>query len=101
MSLAAVLVLAAALVGLGLWGALSQQAVVMVLMGVELMLNGVMVAAGGFWALSAGGRPEGQVLVVAVMAVMAVEMAVGFAVLVALYRARQVDMTDGLDSLGG
>jgi NAD(P)H-quinone oxidoreductase subunit 4L len=101
MSLEAVLVLAAALVGLGLWGALSQQAIVMVLMGVELMLNGVMVAAGAFWAYSGAGRPEGQVLVVVVMAVMAVEMAVGFAVLVALYRARQVDMTEGLDSMGG
>jgi NAD(P)H-quinone oxidoreductase subunit 4L len=99
-SLTAVLLVSAALLGLGLWGALSQQAIVMVLMGVELMLNGVMVAAGGLWAYSGAGRPEGQVLVIVVLAVMAVEMAVGFAVLVALYRARQVDMTEGLDSMG-
>ncbi|HWH35056.1 MAG TPA: NADH-quinone oxidoreductase subunit K [Acidimicrobiales bacterium] len=99
MSLEAVLVVAAALVGLGLWGALSQQSIVMVLMGIELIVNGAMLAGGGLWAYAAGGAPEGQLLVIVAMAVMAVEMAVGFALLVALYRTRQVDMTDGLTSL--
>ena len=101
MSLPAALVVASALVGLGLWGALSQQALVMVLMGIELIVNGAILAAGAFWAYTAGGLPQGQVLVIVAMAVMAVEMAVGFAVIVAVYRARQVDMTEGLDSMGG
>lgn len=99
MSLEAVLVVAAALVGLGLWGALSQQSIVMLLMGIELMINGIILAAAGFWAYASGGAPEGQVLVILAMAVMAVEMAIGFAVVVAIYRARQVDMTEGLGSL--
>jgi len=99
MSLEGALVVAAALVGLGLWGALSQQSIVMVLMGVELMVNGVILAAAALWAFAAAGAPEGQLLVVMAMAVMAVELAVGFAVVVALYRCRQVDMTDGLESL--
>lgn len=99
MSLEAILLVAGALVGLGVWGALSQQSIVMVLMGIELMVNGAMLAAGGLWAYAAGGTPKGQLLVVVAMAVMAVEMAIGFAVLVALYRARQVDMVAGLDSL--
>ncbi len=98
-SLPAVLIVAAALVGLGIWGALAQQSIVMLLMGIELMVNGVMLAAAGFWAYAAGGTPKGQLLVVVALVVMAVEMAVGFAIVVALYRARQIDMTDDLDSM--
>lgn len=99
MTLVSILLAAGALIGLGVWGALSQQSIVMIMMGIELMLNGVMLAAGGFWAFTAGGAPEGQLLVIVAMAVMAVEMAVGFAVVIALYRARQVDMTEGMDSM--
>lgn len=99
MTLETVLVVAAALVGLGLWGALSQQSIVMLLMGIELIVNGIMLAGGGFWAFAAGGTPEGQLLVIVAMAVMTVEMAIGFAIVVAVYRARQVDMSEGLGSL--
>ncbi|MDQ6726411.1 MAG: NADH-quinone oxidoreductase subunit NuoK [Actinomycetota bacterium] len=101
MNLTGVLVVAAALFGLGLWGALGQQSIVMLLMGIELMINGVILMAGGLWSFAAGGDPKGQLLVVIAMAVMAVEMAIGLAVVVALFRARQVDMTDGLESLAG
>lgn len=99
MNLETVLVVASALIGLGVWGALSQQSIVMLLMGIELMVNGVMLAATGVWIECAGGLPKGQLLVIVVMAVMAVEMSIGFAIVVAVYRARQVDMTEGLASL--
>ncbi len=99
MTLEALLVVAAALLGIGIYGALSQQTFVMIMMGLELMLNGVMLAAVGFWAFAGGGAPKGQVLVIVAMVVMAVEMAIGFALVVAVYRARQVDMADSLDSL--
>jgi NAD(P)H-quinone oxidoreductase subunit 4L len=71
----------------------------MILMGVELMLNGAILAAGGLWAFAAGGIPKGELLVIVAMVAMAVELAVGFALVVAVYRARQVDMTDSLDTL--
>lgn len=100
MNLTTILLVASALIGLGLWGTLSQQSIVMIMMGIELMINGAILAGGGLWALSSGGAPEGQLLVVVAMAVMAVEIAVGFAIVVAVYRARQVDMTEGLDSMG-
>jgi NAD(P)H-quinone oxidoreductase subunit 4L len=99
MSLTGLLILAAALVGIGLYGALSQQSFVMLMMGLELIINGAMLAAVAFWALSAGGAPEGQLLTIVVMAVMAVEMALGFALVVAVYRATQTDMTEGLRDL--
>ena len=101
MSLATILVVAGALIGIGVWGALAQQTFVMVMMGIELMVNGTILAAAGFWAYSAGGGPEGQVLVIVAMAVMAVEMAIGFALVAAVYRRRQVDMTEGIGSLRG
>lgn len=101
MTLTAILLVAAALVGIGLYGALSQQSIVMLLMGVELVLNGAMLAAGGFWALAAAGTPKGQVLVIVALLVMAVEMTVGFALVVAVYRTRQADTTESLGSLKG
>ncbi|SFQ72110.1 NAD(P)H-quinone oxidoreductase subunit 4L [Amycolatopsis arida] len=101
MTLQAFLVLAAALFSVGLYGALSQQSIVMVMMGLELMVNAVLVAAAAFWYFVWPLRPDGQVLVLVAMVVMAVEMAMGFAVVIALYRARGVDMTDMAAELRG
>ncbi len=99
MTLIIVLLGAAALIGIGLYGALSQQSFVMLMMGLELMLNGALLAIIGFWSRALGGAPEGQLLAIIVMAVMAVEMAIGFALVVAVYRKRQADTTEGLGTL--
>ncbi|MEV5827481.1 NADH-quinone oxidoreductase subunit NuoK [Spirillospora sp. NPDC052242] len=100
MTLEAFLTVAAALFCVGLYGALSQQSIVMLMMGIELMVNGVLVAAGGFWYAV---RPavDGQVLVLVAITVMALEMAVGFAVVTALFRARDADLTDDAGDLRG
>ena len=95
------LTVAAGLVGAGLYGALSQQSIVMVMMGLELVLNGVLLAAGAAWYFIAPELPDAQMLAVVVLVVMAVEMAMGFAVTVAIYRARQVDMVDMASDLRG
>jgi NAD(P)H-quinone oxidoreductase subunit 4L len=96
-----VLTVAAGLVGVGLFGALSQQSIVMVMMGLELVLNGVLLAAAAAWYFIAPGMPDAQMLAVVVLVVMAVEMAMGFAVTIAIYRARQVDMVDMAADLRG
>ena len=101
MTVTTLLLVAAALVGIGVYGALSQQSFVMIMMGLELIINGVMLAAVTFWALTTDGNPKGQLLTIIAMAVMAIEMAVGFAVVAAVYRARQVDMTEGVQSMKG
>jgi NAD(P)H-quinone oxidoreductase subunit 4L len=93
-SLQLFLLLAAALFSIGLYGALSQQSIVMIMMGLELMVNGIIVAAGTFWRFVAPAAVSGQVVVVVAVVAMAVEMAIGFAVVTALYRARHADMTD-------
>ena len=96
-----VLTIAAGLIGVGLFGALSQQTIVMVMMGLELVLNGVLLAGGAAWYFLAPELPDAQVLVVVALVVMAVEMAMGFAVTIAIYRARQVDMVDMATDLRG
>jgi NAD(P)H-quinone oxidoreductase subunit 4L len=101
MTLQTVLLVAAALFSIGLYGALSQQSIVMLMMGLELMLNGVTLAAAAFWYFIAPGATDGQVLIVVVITAMAIEMAMGFAVVIAIYRRRQVDMTDDAADLRG
>lgn len=100
MTLEVVLIAAAALFCVGLYGALSQQVVVMVMMGLELMLNGVILAAAGLWWFLAPA-PDGQVLLLVVITAMTVEMAMGFAVATLLHRSRESDMTDMATDLSG
>ncbi|MFC4034802.1 NADH-quinone oxidoreductase subunit NuoK [Streptomyces polygonati] len=95
------LLLAAALFSIGLYGALSQQSIVMIMMGIELMVGGVIVGAAAFWRFLAPATGSGQMIVVAALVAMAVEMAMGFAVTTAIFRARQVDMTDMARDLKG
>lgn len=99
MTLTAVLVVAAALWGVGLYGALSQQSLVMLMMGLELLIAAALLAGAGMWRFAGAGAPEGQLLVIIGMAVMAIEMAMGFAVVVNLYRVREADMTEGIEEL--
>lgn len=99
MSLEALLVVAAALFGLGVYGALSQQSFVMLLMGLELMINAAILTGVALWALTAGGAPKGQMLVLVFLTVMAVEMALGFALITNVYRVRKADMTEKLKRL--
>ncbi|MBW3611346.1 MAG: NADH-quinone oxidoreductase subunit NuoK [Actinomycetota bacterium] len=101
MELQLLLVVSAALFGIGVYGALSQQTFVMIMMGIELMLNGAMLAAVALWAMSGAGAPKGQLLTVIVMTVMAVEAALGFALVIGIFRTRQADMTEMLEQLKG
>ncbi len=101
MSLETILLVAAALFGIGVYGALSQQSFVMLMMGLELMINGGILALVAFWAFTAGGNPQGQMLAIVFMTVMAVEMALGFALITNVYRARRADITEKLRRLKG
>ncbi len=95
------MVVAAALLGVGVYGAVSQQSFVMIMMGIELIINGALLAGVIMWALAAGGSPKGQMLGVVILTVMAVEMAVGFTVMVGIYRVRKADITEKTKRLRG
>jgi NAD(P)H-quinone oxidoreductase subunit 4L len=98
-SLDALLIVAAAIFAIGLYGALSQQSFVMLMMGLELIINSAILAAVALWAASTEGNPKGQMLAIVFMTVMAIEMALGFALIVNVYRARKADMTEKLKRL--
>lgn len=101
LTLQIVLTVAAALIGTGIFGALSQQSIVMVMMGLELVVNGVLLGSGAAWFFLRPELPGAQVLVLMATVVMAVEMAMGFAVALAIYRSSQVDMVDMAGELNG
>jgi len=101
MSLEWFLLLGAALIGIGVWGALSQMSIVMLMMGLELMLNGVLLSVVAFWYYVAPESAKGQVFAIIVMTLMAVEAALGFAIVIAVYRGKMLDTVDGAGDLKG
>ncbi len=95
------LVVGALLFGVGLYGALSQTNLVMIMMGVELMLGAAMVNLVAFWRFLHPGAFSGQFFVLVVMTVMAIEAAVGFGVGTARFRARgSVEMEEATELRG-
>ncbi len=95
------LVSGAALFGVGIYGALSQTNLVMIMMGVELILAGAMVNMVAFWRYLHPDNPAGQMFVLIIMTVMAIEMAVGFGVAIARFRAKgSVEMEEATELKG-
>jgi len=89
------------LFGVGLYGALSQTNLVMIMMGIELMLGGALVNLVAFWRYLHPGAYSGQMFVLIVMTVMALEMAVGFGVGTGRFRATgSVEMDEAEDLKG-
>ncbi|MBN1954516.1 MAG: NADH-quinone oxidoreductase subunit NuoK [Anaerolineae bacterium] len=87
------LILAAALFCVGLYGVLVRRNAVAILMGIELMLNAVNINLLAFWRFTEPAAATGQAFAAFVYAVAAAEVAVGLALIVAIYRNRQtVDM---------
>lgn len=93
------LVLSAALFALGAYGALARRNLLIVLMSIELMLNGVNVALLAFARLA--GDSAGHVFVLIVMGVAAAEVSVGLAILIAVFRSRRTVDASDLRSLQG
>jgi NADH:ubiquinone oxidoreductase subunit K len=82
------LILSALLFSIGAYGVLSRRNLLLVLMSVELMLNGVNIALVAFARLQQ--NLDGHVFVMMVMGVAAAEVGVGLALLIALFRNRRV-----------
>lgn len=95
------LVIGAVLFGIGLYGALGQTNLVMIMMGVELMLGAAMVNLVAFWRFLHPDVYAGQMFVLVVMTVMAVEAAVGFGVGTARFRSKgSVEMEEAAELKG-
>jgi len=100
-TLVVALIVGAILFGIGLYGALSQTNMVMIMMGVELMLGAAMVNLVAFWRFLHPTVYAGQMFVLIIMTVMALEAAVGFGVATARFRAKgSVEMEEAEELKG-
>jgi len=89
------IVLAGVLFAIGAGGVLLRRSGIAILLGVELMLNAVNLSLVAFSRQY--GHLDGQVFVFFVMAVAAAEVAVGLALLVAIFRKQQSIDVDRLN----
>ncbi len=93
MQLTYVLILAALLFCIGIYGLVTSRNAVRVLMSIELLLNAVNLNLIGFANYLDGQQIKGQVFAIFVITVAAAEAAVGLAIILAIYRNRDtVDM---------
>jgi NADH-quinone oxidoreductase subunit K len=85
--LAAYLIVAALLFAIGLGGALTRRSAILVLIGIELMLNAANLNLIAFWRY--GPHPEaltGMMFAIFSIAVAAAEAAVGLGLVISIYR---------------
>ena len=97
------LVVSAFLFAIGFAGVMLRRNLIVILMSLELMLNAANLSLVAFsrFRVGANGLPDykAQVFVFFVITVAAAEMAVGLALFVALYRARQTTDVKDISSL--
>ncbi|MFM7215128.1 MAG: NADH-quinone oxidoreductase subunit NuoK [Verrucomicrobiota bacterium] len=91
------LVVSALLFSLGLFGVLARRNLIVIYMSLELMLNAANLALVAFSRFNE--NLNGQVMVFFIITVAAAEVAVGLALIVALYRKRRTADVDDLASL--
>lgn len=95
------LILAAFLFTIGLVAVLIRRNAVVILMGIELMLNAVNINLLTFWKYFWADKPDGLVFAAVVFAVAAAETAVGLALIISAYRRRSTVAADEMDLLKG
>lgn len=96
------LVLSAFLFAIGLAGALTRRNAILVLVGIELMLNAANLNFIAFWRF--GANPQeitGLMFVIFSIAVAAAEAAVGLALIIAIYRHYRTSNVDQINSMKG
>ena len=94
-----VVALSAVLFTLGVVGVLIRRNAIIAFMSVELMLNAANLAFVAFARLY--GSLNGQIFVFFIMAVAAAEVAVGLALIVAIFHTKQSINVDDINSLKG
>jgi len=97
------LIVSGLLFTIGFAGVILRRNIIVIFMSLELMLNAANLSLVAFsrFRLNAEGMPNyhGQVFVFFIITVAAAEVAVGLAIIVALYRARQTTHVEDVNSL--
>ncbi|HEX4644675.1 MAG TPA: NADH-quinone oxidoreductase subunit NuoK [Verrucomicrobiae bacterium] len=96
------LIFSALLFAIGLAGALTRRNAILVLIGIELMLNAANLNFIAFWRYSPDSEAiTGIMFVIFAIAVAAAEAAVGLALIISIYRHYKTTNLDKMDSLKG
>jgi NADH-quinone oxidoreductase subunit K len=93
------LIVAAGLFCIGAYGVLSRRNAVAILMGVELMLNAVIINLVAFWRYVDPAIMAGQAFAAFVYVVAAAEASVGLAIIISVYRGRRSVVVEDIDLL--
>ncbi len=94
LSLEHYLVLSAVLFSIGIYGALTKRSAVVILMSIELMLNGAAIAMVAFSRYITPALLTGQLFTIFIIVVAAAEATVGLAIIMSVYRNREtIDVT--------
>ena len=99
--LTAYLLVGAALFAIGLYAILVQRTAVMVLMGIEVLLNAIGLNLIAFWRYVAPADYSGQIFTIIIVTIGAIEMSIGLGLMMLLYRRRQTVQIDKYDALRG
>ena len=92
--LTAYLIVGAVLFAIGVYTVVAQRSAVMVLMGIELLLNAIGLNIIAFWRFTAPADYSAQIFAILIVTIGAVEMAIGLAIMMLLYRQRQSVQVD-------
>ena len=93
----AFLMVSGLLFSIGIFGVIMRKNTLVIYMSLELMLNAVNLALVSFSRYN--GTMDGNIFVFFIITVAAAEVAVGLAIVVALYRRRQSVMVDEINAL--
>lgn len=95
------LFLAAVLFCIGLAGALTRRHIILILAGIEMMLNAANINLVAFWHFGDPAATEGVMLVLFGIAIAGAEAAVGLALIIAIYRRFKVSRLEEVTGLKG
>ncbi len=92
---------AAALFVIGVYGALVRRNIIGILLSIELIVNAVNVNLVAFSRSTSLAPETGQIFALFIIAMAAAAVAVGLAIVLALFRIRKTIFTDQIDLLKG
>jgi len=95
------LLVAALLFAIGLAGALTRRNAIVILIGIEFMLNAANLNFIAFWRYGSNAAPIGIIFVLFSIGVAAAEAAVGLALIISIYRQFKTIEVDEVHTMKG
>src|SRR5512133_4050696 len=92
--LTAYLIVAALLFAIGVYAVLAQRSAVMILMGIELLLNAAGLNIVAFWRYVNPTDYSAQIFLILIVTIGAVEMAIGLGIAMLLFRIHKTVQVD-------